>query len=346
MDGGGTTTISGNVISGNLGNGIELSDTANVTIQGNRIGTKLGGAALGNGGAGVVLAYDFGGGVEHVLIGSATDAAAANVIAYNGAAGIRLSEVSGNPVRYNQIRGNSIHHNAGAGILLEGGANEGITAPSITGIAPVHGTACPGCAVDIYSDSADEGRIFEGSVTADGGGLWTYPGSVSGPKVTATNTNASQSTSAFSPPVSVVVQKPDGRIRKGSGSFIGNNVYNVTGVNQTRTGSAARGNTITFGISVQNDSTASGAFTLKATGTATTAYTVTYFRGTTDITAAIVAGTYTTPGLAAGAKYLITAKVKVKSSATVGSSVTRLVTITSVSDGTKQDAVKFIGKRS
>lgn len=42
----------------------------------------------------------------------------------------------------------------------------------------------------------------------------------------------------------------------------------------------------------------------------------------------------------------ITATVKVKSSATIGSKVTRLVTITSVGDTSKVDAVKFIGKRA
>ena len=226
----------------------------------------MGGAALGNGGAGVYLFVASSGVEEDTLIGSATDAAAAKVIAYNAGAGVRMA---GSAVKHNSIRENSIHDNGGSGISLESTANQGITAPSIAGISPLYGTACPSCAVDIYSDSADEGRIFEGTVTADGSGQWSYPSSVSGPNVTATNTDAANNTSEFSAPVSVVQQKPDGRIRKGHGHFIGNNVYNLTGVNQTKTGSTARGNTITFGISTQNDSTASGAFTLKATGTAT-----------------------------------------------------------------------------
>jgi hypothetical protein len=57
-------------------------------------------------------------------------------------------------------------------------------------------------------------------------------------------------------------------------------------------------------------------------------------------------GTYTTPLLASGAALLITAKVKVKSTATAGSSVTRLVTLSAVGDPAYVDAVKFIGKRS
>jgi len=75
-------------------------------------------------------------------------------------------------------------------------------------------------------------------------------------------------------------------------------------------------------------------------------YTVRYFRGTTEITAAVLAGTYQTTSLAPGTTFLIKAKVKVKSSATTGSSVTRLVTITSVGHTTKQDAVKFTGGRA
>ena len=121
---------------------------------------------------------------------------------------------------------------------------------------------------------------------------------------------------------------------------MGNNVYNTTGSGQSKTGSKPLGKTITFGISVQNDGTSADSFKLLATGAATSAYSVKYLDGATDITAAVVAGTYTTPSLAAGATRLITVTVKVKSTAAVGSKVTRLVTISSVADPTKKDAVR------
>jgi hypothetical protein len=143
-----------------------------------------------------------------------------------------------------------------------------------------------------------------------------------------------------------LIRKPDGRIRLDTGTYVGNNVYNTTGLNQTKTGSATPGHTISFGISIQNDGNSSDRFKLNATGTTATSYTVKYFRGTTDITAAVVAGTYQTPSLAAGATYFITAKVTVKTGAAVGSSVTRLVTISSIANSAKKDAVKFIGKRA
>lgn len=46
------------------------------------------------------------------------------------------------------------------------------------------------------------------------------------------------------------------------------------------------------------------------------------------------------------ATYLIKARVTVTSTATKFSSVTRLVTITSLGDSSKQDAVKFTAKRA
>jgi hypothetical protein len=147
-------------------------------------------------------------------------------------------------------------------------------------------------------------------------------------------------------PTPALVRKSDGRIRLGTtGAYVGNNVYNTTGVGQIRTGSALRGKVITFGISVQNDGSAADAFKLKATGTSTAKYTVKYYRGTTDITAKVVAGTYQTTSLAPGGSFLVTAKVTVKSSATIGSSVTRLVTVTSVASAASKDAVKLVGKR-
>jgi hypothetical protein len=144
----------------------------------------------------------------------------------------------------------------------------------------------------------------------------------------------------------VIVRKPDGRIKLGAGALVGNDIYNTTGASQSRTGSAAAGGSITFGISIQNDGSGADSFKVKATGSATTTYTVKYFRGATDISAAVVAGTYQTSSVAPAATYLITAKVTVKATAATGSSVTRLVTISSVGDGTKKDAVKFIGKRA
>jgi hypothetical protein len=50
--------------------------------------------------------------------------------------------------------------------------------------------------------------------------------------------------------------------------------------------------------------------------------------------------------LAPGASLLVNAVVSVASTATVGSSVTRLLTATSAHDHSKKDAVKFVASRT
>jgi len=140
--------------------------------------------------------------------------------------------------------------------------------------------------------------------------------------------------------------QPDGRIRLGtSGAFVGDNTYNTTGLSQSVTGAAKKGKTITFTISIQNDGSTTDSFRLQASGTASALYAITYFHGTTNITAAVVGGTFTTSGVKKNKTYVITVKVKVLKTAAAGSSVSRLVTISSVGDNTKQDAVGFTGKR-
>lgn len=147
-----------------------------------------------------------------------------------------------------------------------------------------------------------------------------------------------------------VARKPDGRIRLGThgypgkttsyhAAFVGNNVYNTTGARQTAVEESfnlLEGSFFTFDISIQNDRTKTDRFKVKATGAATGGWKVAYYRGTTNITSAVVAGTFRTASLAPGATYLIVAKIT-KGSGTM----TRLVTIRSVAAPTKIDAVKF-----
>jgi hypothetical protein len=150
-----------------------------------------------------------------------------------------------------------------------------------------------------------------------------------------------------------VARKPDGRIRLGThgypgkttsyhATFVGDNIYNTTGAQQTavvESFNLLEGAFFTFDISIQNDRTRADRIKVKATGAATGGWKVAYFRGTTNITAAVVAGTYRTASLAPGATYLIVAQI------TKGSgNMTRLVTIRSVADATKVDAVKFAYK--
>ncbi len=94
------------------------------------------------------------------------------------------------------------------------------------------------------------------------------------------------------------VTRPDATVRlAGDQSDRGNNVYNATGAGQTRTSTAAPGVTRTFVIRVGNDGLPTDGFSIK--GPASSAgFAVTYLkgaRGATDVTAAVVAGTYLMP---------------------------------------------------
>jgi len=113
---GGTSAGEGNVISGNLSNGVEtLTSSPDNLLEGNEIGTDRSGTlALGNRGNGVSL------GSSSNLIGG-LNSEAGNTIANNGTgsvgAGVQLIGL----VNQNTILSNSIHDNAGLGINLRNG---------------------------------------------------------------------------------------------------------------------------------------------------------------------------------------------------------------------------------
>ncbi len=117
---GGMEAGAGNVISGNVGTGIQVIGTASIHVPGETYpiyGNFIGVAAdavtpLGNGGDGILVAAGastgvFGGGAE---IGG-PQPGAGNLIAHNGGHGVHLSEVL-----FPRVRGNSIFANGGLGI--------------------------------------------------------------------------------------------------------------------------------------------------------------------------------------------------------------------------------------
>ncbi len=209
--GGGVTTgwiIEGNVISGNAGAGLRFDSAQNVVLRGNLIGTAAdGGTSLPN--------YDPGDGTGHGVwftagaINNSVIGPPANVIAFNEGDGVRVDGMlaTRNPIRYN-----SIHDNGGLGINNVAGGNIELAPPTIsvvtaTGVSG-HVNACTtAVSVDIYSDLADEGRIYQGTAAVPAevpqisGCPWTFSGALTGPNITATATDANGNTSEFSPPV-------------------------------------------------------------------------------------------------------------------------------------------------
>ena len=109
----------GNVISGSDGgvdpHGITITFADGITIQGNLIGTDVSGAnPVPNAGSGIHIGPDS----SDNAVG-ATTAGFANVIAFNGGAGVSvLEQTPAQPARGNVISGNSIHSNSGLGIDL------------------------------------------------------------------------------------------------------------------------------------------------------------------------------------------------------------------------------------
>jgi hypothetical protein len=137
--------------------------------------------------------------------------------------------------------------------------------------------------------------------------------------------------------------RPDGSIKiAGASTYLGNKVYSTIGTHQTTTATRRRGGKATFVIRVQYDGTTTDSFRLKGPG-GSSAFGVHYYAGLTgsqDITAAVTAGTYRLSNLAPGATRVIRLVVTVRSSATIGSLRSWLVTATSAHDSTRKDAVK------
>ncbi|MBM4465652.1 MAG: CSLREA domain-containing protein [Chloroflexi bacterium] len=193
--------IEQNLVSGNSGIGIHLLDagTNGNVLRNNRIGTDAGGTvALANGTFGVAF---FNGPSNNV-------AGPGNLVAYNGLDGVLVDgSNSFTSTVGNTITANSITANGRRGIYNFRGGNAGLTAPVIAtaSTTQVSGTSCANCVVEVFSDAADEGAVYEGTTTANAAGNWTLtkPGGLTGPYVTATATDAQGNTSEFSAPVSV-----------------------------------------------------------------------------------------------------------------------------------------------
>jgi parallel beta-helix repeat protein len=207
---GGTATGAGNLISGNQGDGIEItdSDTTGNLLQGNTIGTDVTGTlALGNGGNGV----DVTAGAHDNTIGG-TAPQAANVIAFNGNDGVRIDTGTGNAI----LR-NSIFSNARLGIELVNHGNNDQSAPVLTsalsggGLTTIQGTftgrASTTYRVEFFADDTipAQGKRFLGAVmvTTDATGHANVELTVGleldpGLAVTATATDPANNTSPFS----------------------------------------------------------------------------------------------------------------------------------------------------
>lgn len=231
---GGDTPGRGNVISGNLGNGLQISGprATDNRVLGNSIGLAAGGTGpLPNTLDGILITtYASGNSIGSTTgTGSGTCTGACNAIAANWGAGVRVSHFASTQ---NAIRANSLFDNLGLGIDLgffsgvtpndpgdpDIGANTLQNFPSITGASfdggstsvegSLNGAASTTFTIDLFGNSSPdpsgfgEGRTYWGSTdcTTDGSGNGTWalivPGSPT--LLSATATSPNRNTSEFS----------------------------------------------------------------------------------------------------------------------------------------------------
>src|SRR3990170_979776 len=175
--------------------GIGVWDLAsNNIVTGNLIGTDISGTqALGNHLNGVWVT----GGANRNTIGPD------NVIAYNSGPGIRVD--SAETVR-NTITQNKIHDNGSTGIYIDllNFGNDELPVPVILDsnlqAGTLTGASCVNCMVEIFSDSGNEGAIYEGQTIADGKGVFIFNKGAPfiGPYLTAIATDMDGNSSEFS----------------------------------------------------------------------------------------------------------------------------------------------------
>jgi titin len=205
---GGIESGQGNIISGNGWCGICIRSSMNNTVAGNYIGTDTSG--LVNLGNATVFSYANGGvildfGAQKNIIGPD------NLIAFNSEVGIRVRHDS---TTGNTISQNSITQHSEFGIFLDQGGNSSISPPVINEITTsyVAGITYPNCVVEIFSDSADEAAIYEGTTNSDDTGNFIWEGIASGPNITATVTDSAGNTSQINVPYATKIDYRGGSI--------------------------------------------------------------------------------------------------------------------------------------
>jgi hypothetical protein len=214
---GGSAAGTGNVIAGNLGDGIFISDSTANVLQGNKIGTDPSGTInLGNAGTGVHLLNASGN-----TIGG-TPEGASNVIAYNSNDGVLVDSGSANGIQRNTI----YSHAKGLGIQLVNGGNNQLAFPvlasatsdgsTVTIAGLLMSTPDTAFTLEFFVNSVSnpsgfgEGQQFLGTATfmtnGRGTAIFTMTFTVAlapGQFIAATATDPNHNTSAFSNCVSV-----------------------------------------------------------------------------------------------------------------------------------------------
>ena len=188
--------IEDNLIGGYVVSGVGIGSVSagHNTVSGNHIGTDTSGVVKISHSDWYGVSIDNSG---HNVVGPS------NVIAYNLKSGVFIQ---GEKAVGNRITQNSIYNNGGLGIELTDGGNARLAVPVLldfdilagtaSGVAYANGT------VEVFSDNAGQGRIYEGQTTADSTGFFTFTGgeAFAHSHLTATATDINGNTSQLSVP--------------------------------------------------------------------------------------------------------------------------------------------------
>jgi hypothetical protein len=327
---------------------INGTNITNNVISGNYIGLDAAGSALGNNNHGLLIQN----GPTFNTIGPN------NTIAHNTTDGIYLNSSS---TTHEVITQNSIFANSGKGISLAGGANNGITPPSIgsadhneaTGQTLLSGIATdePNGTIEVFKAEGDQGKTYLGSTLADGSGNWSVSvsGLVSGDAVVVTGTTSNPSTSEFSQTKEVITTifkeyQPDNRIAtlESGADYIGENIINTDGTNQTRARTITTGTSATYYIQVENDANTTDEVIVSGPASSGD-WTLTYYdakTGGNNITSSIIGSGWSTGTLTTGESKEI--RMVVTNTGSTTSTFEALVTSESNTDTAFKDAVKAI----
>jgi hypothetical protein len=146
---GGADSADRNIISGNNGTGVVISDSVGIGVLGNYIGTNVAGnAPLGNSAGGVRItggeANTIGGAIYGII-----PAVKGNLIQYNTQGGVQLSA----DTHTNQVLANTIRYNTGYGVSLINGAYDNVVGGDVITSA------------NVINNNSSHGVYLHGSTT-------------------------------------------------------------------------------------------------------------------------------------------------------------------------------------
>jgi hypothetical protein len=140
--------------------------------------------------------------------------------------------------------------------------------------------------------------------------------------------------------------QPDNQIKNSvETSYIGDNIYNLTGVGQTKSQTIAPNNTAIYHVKIENDGNGQDGFTVISQIPSDLGWDVQYFdalTGGNNITAQVTSTGWGTGGLNPGQSREIRIEVTPDVTVPSGSSLHSYLMSTSQNDGTKKDVVKAI----